>query len=250
MLPSPALHTRWIDWAEDENSLSEVMGRRGLPGWPPLHWTKQTDAAGIANEQVTPVNKIDALTEQKLARLKLLEAGKMVSPIASLTNELFNAYDKDGDGRLSVGELGSFLRDHGVHLDYTSAHMALEWAAGEEGANSIGRDEFAKLVVKGTLEGKGYPEESKQTLRLIFDRFADCTGLLKPARCWDLLAQAGHVPRTHKESQELGQVIAHCRVEQVPGPLSFDEFLTLAMRLQLEDHAEDVFKGFVVCPKK
>merc|ERR1712232_957034 len=181
-----------------------------------------------------------------LHKLKQLRQGKLVSPLAQLAGEVFTAYDADGDGRLNVGELGALLRDHGVDVNYAKAEEAIQMANGSEGASSnsgvmsIGREEFARLVVSGTEQYRGYSEGARLVLKSIFDVYADSMGLLTAPRCADLLAAAGRAPKSKKESQELGHIIASCRADQRPGPLSFDEFLTLAFRLSLEESAEEL----------
>eukprot|EP00929_Paragymnodinium_shiwhaense_P107745 TRINITY_DN74107_c0_g1_i1.p1 TRINITY_DN74107_c0_g1~~TRINITY_DN74107_c0_g1_i1.p1 ORF type:complete len:548 (-),score=98.16 TRINITY_DN74107_c0_g1_i1:232-1641(-) len=228
-------------WGSPE-CIAEVMCRLGLQKWQKRSSRPEDDDGSALDE--------DEAVIRGLQKLKQLRQGKLVSPLAALAGEVFSAYDADGDGRLNVGELGALLRDHGVDINYSKAEEAIRMAveidgvgAGSEGSvPSIGREEFARLVVSGTEQYRGYSEGARIVLRSIFDVYADAFGHLTPVRCADLLAAAGRAPKSKKESQELGHVIASCRGDQRPGPLNFDEFLTLSFRLNLEEAAENLLR--------
>ncbi|CAE8612049.1 unnamed protein product [Polarella glacialis] len=156
--------------------------------------------------------------------------------------ETFRQWDKDGDGKLSVLELGTMLRSQGIHLDYEAARRALELVAGP-GATGLRLSGFLKLVAQpratATVHVHGCSEDRVSLLQRVFAAYdTNRTGRLETVEVSALLSDLGRVPRTRSESQELSLLIASCRKDELPGPLSFDEFLLLA-RLLDADAKED-----------
>ncbi|CAE8666199.1 unnamed protein product [Polarella glacialis] len=156
--------------------------------------------------------------------------------------ETFRQWDKDGDGKLSVLELGTMLRSQGIHLDYEAARRALELVAGP-GATGLRLSGFLKLVAQpratATVHVHGCSEDRVSLLQRVFAAYdTNRTGRLETVEVSTLLSDLGRVPRTRSESQELSLLIASCRKDELPGPLSFDEFLLLA-RLLDADAKED-----------
>eukprot|EP00930_Biecheleria_cincta_P062363 TRINITY_DN47846_c0_g1_i1.p1 TRINITY_DN47846_c0_g1~~TRINITY_DN47846_c0_g1_i1.p1 ORF type:complete len:630 (-),score=82.14 TRINITY_DN47846_c0_g1_i1:125-2014(-) len=150
----------------------------------------------------------------------------------------FSSYDQDGDGRLSVLELGTMLRDQGMQsLDYRSAQKAIELTA-SPGAKGLRLDGFLRLLKFQKDSHMGYSEQQLTLLRDVFDAYdVNKTGSLETLEISELFADLGRAPETREEAEELKAAIASCRVSRVPGPVTFKEFLCLARKL---DDAEVV----------
>lgn len=150
----------------------------------------------------------------------------------------FSSYDQDGDGRLSVLELGTMLRDQGMQiLDYRSAQKALELTA-SPGAKGLRLDGFLRLLKLQKDNHMGYSDQQVTLLRDVFHAYdVNKSGSLETLEISELFADLGRAPQTREEAEELKAAVASCRAARIPGPISFKEFLCLARKL---DDAEVV----------
>lgn len=144
----------------------------------------------------------------------------------------FSSYDQDGDGRLSVLELGTMLRDQGMQsLDYRSAQKALELTA-SPGAKGLRLEGFLRLLKFQKDNHMGYSDQELTLLRDVFHAYdVNKSGSLETLEISELLADMGRAPQSREEAEELKAAVASCRLARVPGPISFKEFLCLARKL-------------------
>lgn len=144
----------------------------------------------------------------------------------------FSSYDQDGDGRLSVLELGTMLRDQGMQsLDYRSAQKALELTA-SPGAKGLRLEGFLRLLKFQKDNHMGYSDQELALLRDVFQAYdANKSGSLETLEISELLADMGRAPQSREEAEELKAAVASCRLARVPGPISFKEFLCLARKI-------------------
>merc|ERR1712187_854284 len=126
--------------------------------------------------------------------------------------EVFRAYDKNGDGKLSAQEVKDFLHDQGVRCENAlQAKGAIEKVAGP-GENYIDLDGFIGLIAYDKAERRGYCQESQKVLRKVFDAYdTNHTGFLECPEFSQLLSDLGHIPRTMKDSEELAALVYSCR---------------------------------------
>jgi len=143
----------------------------------------------------------------------------------------FSKYDRDGDGKLSMVELGTMLREQGHKLDYASAERAMELAAGA-GAKELSLEGFLNMMERHATRSCGYAEHQKDLLRQVFHAYdTNRSGSLEVREISALLSDLGRAPQSREEAEDMKKLIAECRPDALAGPVCFDEFLHLARRL-------------------
>jgi len=157
----------------------------------------------------------------------------------------FSKYDRDGDGKLSLLELGTMLREQGQKLDYASAERAMELAAG--GGKELSLEGFLKIMEQHAARSCGYSEHAKDLLSNIFKAYdSNFTGSLEVLEISALLSDMGRAPMSRQEAEDMKHLISECRQDGVAGPLRFDEFLHFARRLDDLDASAAAQNGEVV----
>lgn len=154
---------------------------------------------------------------------------------ADAVRMVFDRYDVDRDGTLGVVEFGALLCDNQVDVDYATACQAVELVAGPA-AKGVSFEGFRALIAHAKNEQEERLEDDTSSLlRDVFDAYdMNRSGRLEVGEYARLLADLGRAPKTKRESEELGELIASCRNAGAPGPLSFQEFLEFAWRIESE----------------
>jgi len=208
-------------------STTAVLGTPPRPVAQRLTVAYSEVAAGCFGEAAA------SLVQQRLAAQK----PPSVSELAAC--QTFHQYDVDCDGYLSLPEMGKLLRDQGAAMDYQHAagNMRRLTNSGEHG---ISLQCFLELFQSQNEKTHGYSETEINTLQKVFDQYdVNQSGRLEAKEYSRFLEDIGRAPRTKQVSESLGGLLASCRSTGTLAPLSFDEFIVLARRIDDEDGDSD-----------
>lgn len=198
------------------------------------------DTTGIA-KGIPPVMAFARLQTKALARVDNPSSSAALAanacdllprcPGGVFSPDIFSHYDVDHNGRLSVGELGALLRNHGMCIDYVGACRMMELIVGAN-AQSVDRKEFMRGIVRLVQKRRGTAGEAVEVLQCVFKSYdLDKSGFLDAQEYTRLLSDLGHEPKTQQNWEDQNLLISSCRKDGFSGPLDFQEFVVLLRKI-------------------
>lgn len=153
--------------------------------------------------------------------------------------ETFHEYDANGDGELSLPELGRLMHDQGAAMNYQSALRAVEEAT-KTGDRAISLQGFVEMIKSHHAKSHGFSGPEIEQLRDLFHKYdRNSSGKLEAPEYSRFFNDVGRTPRTKHQSRRLGALVATCRASGTIGPICFDEFVKLARLLDDETLGAD-----------
>ncbi|XP_040995542.1 calmodulin-5/6/7/8-like isoform X2 [Juglans microcarpa x Juglans regia] len=135
-------------------------------------------------------------------------------------NEAFNLFDKDGDGCITTGELGSVMRSLGQNP--TEAELLdMIKEVDNDGSGTVDKPEFLKLMARKTMDSN-FEEELKTAFKM-FDN--DQNGFISAAELRHVMKNLGHDKLT---DEEVNEMILEADVDG-DNLINFDEFVRVMM---------------------
>ncbi|XP_023338566.1 neo-calmodulin [Eurytemora carolleeae] len=133
--------------------------------------------------------------------------------------EMFQMFDKDGDGTISVKELGTVLRTLGLNPSEEEVEEMIE-ESDKDGSGSIDFQEFCGLMVNRDKQ-KETPDDIKQIFR-VFDK--DGNGYVSSSELKFVMSRLN----VHFSDSELQEMVLEADLDG-DGQINFNEFFAMMM---------------------